>query len=55
MESFFVALFFGTGSQTLFISSVILEHVFVDPNMHLVSPFLLSPSPFHVSRADHTF
>ncbi|KAM6490729.1 hypothetical protein JOM56_014072 [Amanita muscaria] len=30
-----VALFFGTGNQTPFISSAILERVFMDPNMRL--------------------
>jgi hypothetical protein len=30
-----VALFFGTGNQTPYISSAILEHVFMDPNMRL--------------------
>ncbi|EIW75654.1 hypothetical protein CONPUDRAFT_112209 [Coniophora puteana RWD-64-598 SS2] len=33
-----VALFFGTGNQTPFISSAILERVFMDPNMRLYSP-----------------
>lgn len=32
-----VALFFGTGNQTPFISSAILERVFMDPSMRLVS------------------
>lgn len=32
-----VALFFGTGNQTPFISAAILERVFMDPNMRLVS------------------
>jgi hypothetical protein len=31
-----VALFFGTGNQTPFISCAILERVFMDPNMRLV-------------------
>lgn len=31
----FLALFFGTGNQTPFISSVILERVFEDPKMRL--------------------
>jgi hypothetical protein len=31
-----VALFFGTGNQTPYISSAILERVFMDPNMRLV-------------------
>lgn len=30
-----VALFFGTGNQTPFISSAILERVFMDPSMRL--------------------
>jgi hypothetical protein len=30
-----VALFFGTGNQTPFISSAILERVFLDPSMKL--------------------
>lgn len=32
-----VALFFGTGNQTPFISSAILERVFMDESMRLVS------------------
>ncbi|KAF8635079.1 hypothetical protein AX15_000564 [Amanita polypyramis BW_CC] len=38
-----VALFFGTGNQTPFISSAILERVFMDPNMRL---FEFSPETF---------
>ncbi|KZP19954.1 hypothetical protein FIBSPDRAFT_932552 [Athelia psychrophila] len=34
-ETFLVALFFGTGNQTPFIPSTILERVFMDPNMCL--------------------
>ncbi|KAF9450049.1 FAD/NAD(P)-binding domain-containing protein [Macrolepiota fuliginosa MF-IS2] len=41
-----VALFFGTGNQTPFISSVILERVFMDPNMRL---FEYSPDTFLAS------
>lgn len=37
-----VALFFGTGNQTPFISSAILERVFMDPNMRLVSVWVHS-------------
>lgn len=49
-----VALFFGTGNQTPFISSAILERVFMDPNMRLVSQSFPSPSYSHVSHADLT-
>ena len=42
-----VALFFGTGNQTPFISSAILERVFMDPSMRLVSPDLLSLAYSH--------
>lgn len=38
-----VALFFGTGNQTPFISSAILERVFKDPSMRLVRPFPAPP------------
>ncbi|PFH50038.1 hypothetical protein AMATHDRAFT_75855 [Amanita thiersii Skay4041] len=41
-----VALFFGTGNQTPFISSAILERVFMDPNMRL---FEYSPNTFLAS------
>ncbi|KAJ3561360.1 hypothetical protein NP233_g10242 [Leucocoprinus birnbaumii] len=41
-----VALFFGTGNQTPFISSAILERVFMDPNMRL---FEYSPDTFLAS------
>ncbi|KAF7981558.1 hypothetical protein HWV62_33167 [Athelia sp. TMB] len=41
-----VALFFGTGNQTPFISSAILERVFMDPNMRL---FEYSPTSFLAS------
>ncbi|KAF9463968.1 hypothetical protein BDZ94DRAFT_582884 [Collybia nuda] len=41
-----VALFFGTGNQTPFISSAILERVFMDPNMRL---FEYSPESFLAS------
>ncbi|KAJ3503506.1 hypothetical protein NLJ89_g8401 [Agrocybe chaxingu] len=41
-----VALFFGTGNQTPFISSAILERVFMDPNMRL---FEFSPESFLAS------
>ncbi|KAG6907439.1 hypothetical protein DXG01_008867 [Tephrocybe rancida] len=41
-----VALFFGTGNQTPFISCAILERVFMDPNMRL---FEYSPESFLAS------
>ncbi|KAH0584852.1 hypothetical protein H2248_008130 [Termitomyces sp. 'cryptogamus'] len=41
-----VALFFGTGNQTPFISCAILERVFMDPNMRL---FEYSPDTFLAS------
>ncbi|KAH7922328.1 hypothetical protein BV22DRAFT_1113952 [Leucogyrophana mollusca] len=41
-----VALFFGTGNQTPFISSAILERVFMDPSMRL---FEYSPDSFLAS------
>ncbi|KAH0828754.1 hypothetical protein J3R83DRAFT_3178 [Lanmaoa asiatica] len=41
-----VALFFGTGNQTPFISSAILERVFMDPSMRL---FEYSPESFLAS------
>ncbi|RDB29149.1 hypothetical protein Hypma_014944 [Hypsizygus marmoreus] len=41
-----VALFFGTGNQTPFVSSAILERVFMDPNMRL---FEYSPESFLAS------
>ncbi|KZP31063.1 hypothetical protein FIBSPDRAFT_945546 [Athelia psychrophila] len=46
MKIFFVVLFFGTGNQTLFIPSAILECVFMDPNMRLVD---YSPTSFLAS------
>ncbi|KAG6884282.1 hypothetical protein C0993_012495 [Termitomyces sp. T159_Od127] len=41
-----VALFFGTGNQTPFVSCAILERVFMDPNMRL---FEYSPDTFLAS------
>ncbi|KAG8832475.1 hypothetical protein FRC17_001296 [Serendipita sp. 399] len=44
-----VALFMGTGQQTPYVSSVILERLFLDPSMKLLDQFDYSPDSFLAS------
>jgi hypothetical protein len=55
-----VALFFGTGNQTPYISTAILGRVFMDPNMRLVSDPTYNPGsriliPFQFEYSSSSF